>query len=178
MTWSPPSTLGGGGALTGYTVTMHGSGNSSQTVGPGSTSATFTGVYNGGCLPVATSFCASGISYNFTVTANNALGPGPSSSASSAVGSPSTVANPHYTFAGCSMFSGCQWAITFDLPSNSGGSSLSYVCFRGNSRSCYPASASQPVFAVGFTTSGCNAESCASPPLSYTENQFGAVSAD
>ncbi len=177
VNWFPPATLGGGGALTGYTVTSHGTGSSSQTVGPGSTSTTFTGFGSGGCQPVATTVCATGINYNFTVTANNALGAGPSSSPSNSLGSPDNIQNVHYGTPFCTNGQ-CSWLITFDLPTNTGGSALKYVCFQTTSFNQCVSPSTQPVSVTNpASNSFCNNPSCALPPYHYTQNILGAISA-
>ncbi len=84
LTWSAPS--GNGSPITNYTITPY-IGATAQpattvTGAPPATSATITGLTNG-------------ITYTFTVTATNAIGTGPASSASNAV-TPTSTASPAF----------------------------------------------------------------------------------
>ena len=79
VSFAPPST-NGGSAITHYTVTVAPAGGTDQQAGTAATTRWITGLVNG-------------TSYTFTVTAHNALGPGPASAPSNAV-VPSVPAGP------------------------------------------------------------------------------------
>jgi hypothetical protein len=84
VTWTAPSN--GGSPITSYTITPYAGGVAQQATtisgNPPATSATITGLANG-------------TSYTFTVSATNAVGPGPVSTPSNAV-TPSSVVTPSF----------------------------------------------------------------------------------
>ena len=84
VTWTAPSN--GGSPITSYTITPYAGGVAQQATtisgNPPATSATVTGLANG-------------TSYTFTVSATNAVGPGPVSAPSNAV-TPSSVVTPSF----------------------------------------------------------------------------------
>jgi len=98
-----------GSNLTAYTITAYNFGKvfTSQTFGPNATTATMTGLSNGG-------------TYTFTVSASNALGTGPESlpTALATVGAPATPTNVTAT-AGAS-----QATVHWTTPTNDNGSSI------------------------------------------------------
>jgi uncharacterized protein (TIGR02145 family) len=98
----------GGSAITGYTVTSS----------PGG----FTG--NGPSSPITVNGLINGITYTFTVTATNAIGTGPVSSASNSV-TPSTSLTVPGAPTGVSATGGyVQAIVTFTGPVSNGGSSI------------------------------------------------------
>ena len=114
VSFAPPST-NGGSAITHYTVTVTPAGGTDQQAGTAATTRWITGLVNG-------------TSYTFTVTAHNALGPGPASAPSNAV-VPSVPAGPPGAPTGVVATAGDgQATITFVPPSSNGGSPItSYV---------------------------------------------------
>ncbi len=114
VSFAPPST-NGGSPITHYSVAVAPAGGTDQQAGTAATTRWITGLVNG-------------TSYTFTVTAHNALGPGPASAPSNAV-VPSVPAGPPGAPTGVVATAGDgQATISFVPPSSNGGSPItSYV---------------------------------------------------
>ncbi|HBH82197.1 MAG: hypothetical protein A2X05_03425 [Bacteroidetes bacterium GWE2_41_25] len=122
----------GGSAITGYTVTSN----------PGSITA------SGSASPITVTGLTNGTAYTFTVTATNANGSGPASSASNSV-TPSTV--PGAPTIGTAIAGNAQATVTFTAPVSDGGSVLTGYTVTSNPGSITASGSASPITVTGLT---------------------------
>jgi hypothetical protein len=111
VSFSAPTNTGGS-SITGYTATA----TDSTTPANGGQTATGT------TSPITVSGLTNGDSYTFTVTATNAAGTGPASSASNAVTPAADL--PGAPTIGTAKAANAQATVSFTAPTNTGGSSI------------------------------------------------------
>jgi hypothetical protein len=122
----------GGSSITGYTVTSS----------PGG----FTG--NGTSSPITVTGLPALIAYTFTVTATNAIGTGPASSASNSV-TPTTV--PGAPTIGAATSGSTQATVAFTAPANDGGSAILGYTVTSSPGSITGTGTSSPITVTGLT---------------------------
>jgi uncharacterized protein (TIGR02145 family) len=131
VTFTSPSS-DGGSAITGYTVTSS----------PGSITGT------GAASPINVIGLANGTPYTFKVTATNAIGTGPASSASNSV-TPST--GPDAPTNVTATAGNAQATVTFTAPVNNGGSAITGYTVTSNPGSITVMGTASPITVTGLT---------------------------
>jgi uncharacterized protein (TIGR02145 family) len=134
ITFTAPAN-NGGSAITGYTVTSS----------PGGFTAT------GSASPITVTGLSNGIAYTFTVTATNANGIGPASSASNSVtlSAPSTV--PGAPTIGTATKGNAQAAVTFTAPASNGGSTITGYTVTSSPGGIIATGSGSPITVTGLT---------------------------
>jgi len=124
----------GGSAITGYTAT------------PGGLTGT------GSASPITITGLTNGTAYTFTVTATNANGTGPASSASNSVttSAPSTV--PGAPTIGTATAGNAQATVTFTAPVNNGGSAITGYTVTSSPGGFTGAGSASPITVTGLTS--------------------------
>jgi hypothetical protein len=134
VSWTAPASTGGA-AITKYTVTASGSGGQTCTWTTGTLTCTVTGLLNG-------------ISYTFTVTATNAAGTGPASTASNAV-TPIGAPPPP---TGVSATAGDQQAtVSCTAPISNGGATITSYTATASPGGAHASAPSCPITVTGLT---------------------------
>jgi uncharacterized protein (TIGR02145 family) len=131
VTFTTPAS-NGGSAITGYTVISS----------PGGIIATGTG------SPIIVTGLTNGIAYTFTVTATNANGTGPASSASNSV-TPSTVPGP--PIIGTATAGNAKATVTFTSPGSNGGSAITGYTVTSSPGGFTAMGSASPIAVTGLT---------------------------
>ena len=122
----------GGSAITSYTASST----------PGGFSA------SGSASPLIVTGLTNGTAYTFTVTATNAIGTGPASSASNSV-TPATV--PSAPIIGTATAGVAEATVSFDTPVSNGGSAITSYTATSNPGGITASAAASPITVTGLT---------------------------